>query len=147
MCQRRRNSWFQSDLGGSASGCRANFFRGRGTRIVRRSLRRNNLLSERKKDLCHFANRFVTHGAEDHNERAIFKILRQRRTQRPGAGGIMGNIKDVSRAIELGLKYLEAAGPARFAHAALYSIGVVGVTYLTFVYVLKTPLVTGPLGF
>ena len=32
-------------------------------------------------------------------------------------------------------------------HAALYSIGVVGVTYLTFVYVLKSPLVTGPFGF
>jgi hypothetical protein len=32
-------------------------------------------------------------------------------------------------------------------NAVLYSVGVVGVTYLTFVYVLKTPLVTGPLGF
>jgi hypothetical protein len=32
-------------------------------------------------------------------------------------------------------------------HAGLYSIGVVGLTYLTFVYVLKTPLVTGPFGF
>ena len=32
-------------------------------------------------------------------------------------------------------------------HAALYSAGVVVITYLTFVYVLKTPLVTGPLGF
>jgi hypothetical protein len=32
-------------------------------------------------------------------------------------------------------------------HAALYSVGVVGLTYLTFVYVLKTPLVTGPFGF
>jgi hypothetical protein len=32
-------------------------------------------------------------------------------------------------------------------HAAHYSVGVVGLTYLTFVYVLKTPLVTGPFGF
>jgi putative tricarboxylic transport membrane protein len=32
-------------------------------------------------------------------------------------------------------------------YAALYSVGVVGVTYLTFVYVLKTPLATGPFGF
>ena len=32
-------------------------------------------------------------------------------------------------------------------YAALYSLGVVGITYLTFVYVLKTPLVTGPFGF
>jgi hypothetical protein len=32
-------------------------------------------------------------------------------------------------------------------NAVLYSLGVVGVTYLTFVYVLKTPLVTGPFGF
>jgi hypothetical protein len=32
-------------------------------------------------------------------------------------------------------------------HAALYSVGVVGLTYATFVYVLKTPLVTGPFGF
>jgi Tripartite tricarboxylate transporter TctB family len=32
-------------------------------------------------------------------------------------------------------------------NAALYSVGVVGLTYLTFVYVLKTPLVTGPFGF
>jgi hypothetical protein len=32
-------------------------------------------------------------------------------------------------------------------HAALYSVGVVGLTYVTFVYLLKTPLVTGPLGF
>jgi Tripartite tricarboxylate transporter TctB family len=32
-------------------------------------------------------------------------------------------------------------------HAALYSVGVVGLTYLIFVYVLKTPLVTGPFGF
>jgi hypothetical protein len=32
-------------------------------------------------------------------------------------------------------------------HAALYGVGVVGVTYATFVYVLKTPLVTGPFGF
>ena len=31
--------------------------------------------------------------------------------------------------------------------AALYSVGVVGVTYVLFVYVLKTPLETGPLGF
>jgi hypothetical protein len=31
--------------------------------------------------------------------------------------------------------------------AAAYSIGLVGITYLLFVYVLKTPLVTGPLGF
>jgi hypothetical protein len=32
-------------------------------------------------------------------------------------------------------------------HAALYSVGVVGLTYATFVYLLKTPLVAGPLGF
>ena len=32
-------------------------------------------------------------------------------------------------------------------YAALYSVGVVGLTYVTFVYVLKTPLVTGPFGF
>jgi hypothetical protein len=32
-------------------------------------------------------------------------------------------------------------------HAVLYSFGVVGLTYVTFVYVLKSPLVTGPLGF
>jgi Tripartite tricarboxylate transporter TctB family len=32
-------------------------------------------------------------------------------------------------------------------HAALYSVGVVGLTYATFVYVLRTPLVTGPFGF
>ena len=32
-------------------------------------------------------------------------------------------------------------------NAVLYSVGVVGVTSLTFVYVLKTPLVTGPYGF
>jgi Tripartite tricarboxylate transporter TctB family len=32
-------------------------------------------------------------------------------------------------------------------HAALYSLGVVGLTYVTFVYVLKSPLVTGPFGF
>jgi hypothetical protein len=32
-------------------------------------------------------------------------------------------------------------------YAALYSVGIVGVTYLTFVYVLKTPLVTGPFGY
>jgi hypothetical protein len=35
-----------------------------------------------------------------------------------------------------------AIGPA-----ALYSLGVVGLTYVTFEYVLKTPLVTGPFGF
>ncbi len=35
----------------------------------------------------------------------------------------------------------------RLVHAALYSIGVVGLTYVTFVYLLKTPLVTGPFGF
>ncbi len=32
-------------------------------------------------------------------------------------------------------------------NAALYSLGVVGLTYVTFVYLLKTPLVTGPFGF
>ena len=32
-------------------------------------------------------------------------------------------------------------------NAVLYSVGVVGVTYLTFVYVLKTPLEPGVLGF
>jgi len=31
--------------------------------------------------------------------------------------------------------------------AALYSLGVVGLTYVTFEYLLKTPLVTGPFGF
>jgi len=31
--------------------------------------------------------------------------------------------------------------------AALYSVGVVGLTYVTFEYLLKTPLVTGPFGF
>ena len=35
----------------------------------------------------------------------------------------------------------------RFAPAAIYSIGLVGFTYLLFVYVLKTPLEAGPLGF
>jgi putative tricarboxylic transport membrane protein len=35
----------------------------------------------------------------------------------------------------------------RFVPAALYSIGLVGFTYLLFVYVLKTPLEAGPLGF
>ena len=35
----------------------------------------------------------------------------------------------------------------KLLHAALYSIGVVGLTYVTFVYLLKTPLVTGPFGF
>ena len=32
-------------------------------------------------------------------------------------------------------------------HAALYSAAVVALTYVTFVYVLKTPLNTGPFGF
>jgi hypothetical protein len=32
-------------------------------------------------------------------------------------------------------------------YAMLYSVGVVGLTYLMFVYVLKTPLGTGPFGF
>jgi hypothetical protein len=32
-------------------------------------------------------------------------------------------------------------------YAALYSAGVVVLTYLTFVYILKTPLPAGPLGF
>ena len=31
--------------------------------------------------------------------------------------------------------------------AALYSVGVVGLTYVTFEYLLKTPLVSGPFGF
>ena len=31
--------------------------------------------------------------------------------------------------------------------AALYSVGVVGITYVLFVYLLKTPLETGPFGF
>jgi len=35
----------------------------------------------------------------------------------------------------------------RLAPAAAYSLGVVIVTYLTFVYVLKTPLEAGPFGF
>ena len=35
----------------------------------------------------------------------------------------------------------------RLLPAAIYSVGVVVVTYVTFVYVLKTPLETGPLGF
>jgi len=32
-------------------------------------------------------------------------------------------------------------------YAAVYSLGVVAITYVTFVYVLKTPLNTGPFGF
>lgn len=32
-------------------------------------------------------------------------------------------------------------------YAAVYSVGVVAITYVTFEYVLKTPLVTGPFGF
>ena len=32
-------------------------------------------------------------------------------------------------------------------YAAVYSVGVVVVTYVTFEYVLKTPLTTGPFGF
>jgi len=35
----------------------------------------------------------------------------------------------------------------RLPAAAAYSIGVVGVTYVLFVYVLQTPLNTGPFGF
>ena len=35
----------------------------------------------------------------------------------------------------------------RLFPAVVYSLGVVGLTYVTFVYVLKTPLVTGPFGF
>jgi hypothetical protein len=35
----------------------------------------------------------------------------------------------------------------RLLPAAIYSLGVVLVTYILFVYVLKTPLETGPLGF
>ena len=35
----------------------------------------------------------------------------------------------------------------RWLPAAAYSIGVVGVTYLLFVYLLKTPLEAGPFGF
>jgi hypothetical protein len=35
----------------------------------------------------------------------------------------------------------------RLLPAAAFSIGVVAVTYVLFVYVLKTPLQTGPLGF
>ena len=31
--------------------------------------------------------------------------------------------------------------------AAAYSIGLVGITYVLFIYALKTPLVTGPFGF
>jgi hypothetical protein len=31
--------------------------------------------------------------------------------------------------------------------AVAFSVGVVGITYVTFEYVLKTPLVTGPFGF
>lgn len=32
-------------------------------------------------------------------------------------------------------------------YAAVYSVGVVAITYVTFVYLLKTPLNTGPFGF
>ena len=32
-------------------------------------------------------------------------------------------------------------------YAAIYSVGVVVITYVTFEYVLKTPLATGPFGF
>ena len=35
----------------------------------------------------------------------------------------------------------------RFLAATVYSVGVVLGTYVLFVYALKTPLVTGPLGF
>ena len=35
----------------------------------------------------------------------------------------------------------------RFLPAAIYSLGVVVTTYVLFVYVLKTPLETGPFGF
>jgi len=35
----------------------------------------------------------------------------------------------------------------RLLPATIYSVGVVGVTYVLFVYVLKTPLEAGPLGF
>ena len=35
----------------------------------------------------------------------------------------------------------------RLLPAAVYSIGVVVITYVLFVYVLKTPLQAGPLGF
>ncbi len=35
----------------------------------------------------------------------------------------------------------------RLLYAAVYGVGVVGLTYVTFVYLLKTPLVTGPFGF
>ena len=35
----------------------------------------------------------------------------------------------------------------RLLPASVYSVGVVVITYLLFVYALKTPLVTGPLGF
>ncbi len=35
----------------------------------------------------------------------------------------------------------------RLVPAAVYSVGLVGFTYLLFVYVLKTPLEAGPLGF
>ncbi len=39
---------------------------------------------------------------------------------------------------------IERRNPVR---AAIYSIGVVAVSYVVFVYVLKSPLPTGPLGF
>jgi len=35
----------------------------------------------------------------------------------------------------------------RLLPAAVYSVGVVVITYVLFVYILKTPLQTGPLGF
>jgi hypothetical protein len=35
----------------------------------------------------------------------------------------------------------------RILSAAIYSLGVVVVTYILFVYVLKTPLEAGPFGF
>ncbi|HET7192759.1 MAG TPA: tripartite tricarboxylate transporter TctB family protein [Pseudolabrys sp.] len=35
----------------------------------------------------------------------------------------------------------------RFVPAAVYSVAVVTITYVLFVYALKTPLVTGPFGF
>jgi len=75
----------------------------------------NHAVRKWKKNIGNFTDGFISHGAKNKSERAIFIKRGDRGTQRPCASGVVRYIEHNLRKIICPRYHLKPGGPARYA--------------------------------
>src|SRR5256885_9992563 len=110
-------------------GCLNDFLSGGRARIV--GLRGDNAFGQREKNLAHLGDGFVTHGAKNKNQAAIFITARKRGAQGPSSGGIVGHVENIFGSGISRRDDLEPARPTSFANSLLDRFGSDGESLFT----------------